>query len=76
MNDVKLMTLPEIRRAGLEALVERLGPAGTLRFLQMFDPGQGDYTAERHEWLDKLTLNEVLAAVQEIEAGPPGGRPH
>ena len=29
----RTMTLPEIRRAGLAALLDRLGPDGTLRFL-------------------------------------------
>ena len=40
-------TLPELRRAGIEALVKALGPVGMARFLQQFDPGRGDYTAER-----------------------------
>ena len=63
---------PEIRRAGLEALSERLGPAGMIRFLRMFDPGQGDYTAERHRWLDQLTLDDILRA---IDNQPPHGDP-
>jgi hypothetical protein len=45
------MPLEEIRRLGLEALGRQLGPVGTVRFLQQFDTGQGDYTAARHQWL-------------------------
>lgn len=41
-------TLEEIRTAGLQALEEALGPEGTIRFLQQFDQGRGDYTSERH----------------------------
>ncbi len=36
MNDAKIMTVPEIRRAGLQALRERLGVAGAIRFLLEF----------------------------------------
>ena len=45
------MPLEEIRRLGLEALTRQLGPVGMVRFLQQFEMGQGDYTAERHQWL-------------------------
>ncbi|MCG3130814.1 MAG: hypothetical protein FLDDKLPJ_01587 [Phycisphaerae bacterium] len=55
---------PEVRRAGLEALNERLGPAGMIRFLRMFDPGRGDYTAERHQWLDPLTLDDIVRSIE------------
>jgi hypothetical protein len=33
----------EIRRRGLEALAEALGPVDAVRFLQSFDLGKGDY---------------------------------
>jgi hypothetical protein len=55
-------TLNEIYHEGLDALRERLGPAGMIRFLQMFDTGRGDYAKERHEWVDRTTLDDVRAA--------------
>ena len=61
----RLMTLPEIRKAGLEALLERLGPEGTLRFLQQYDPGHGDYTKERHVWLDGLSLDDIAKSIEQ-----------
>ncbi|MCK4342430.1 MAG: hypothetical protein KAY37_11985 [Phycisphaerae bacterium] len=61
----KPTTIPEIRKAGLEALCERLGPAGTLRFLQQFDPGHGDYTKNRHSWLDHLTVDEIAESIKK-----------
>ena len=56
----KNMTPQDIRREGLQALLDRLGPAGTIRFLQQYEPGHGDYTAERHKWLDGLTVDGIL----------------
>jgi hypothetical protein len=63
------MTMPEIRKAGIEALLERLGPDGALRFLQQYNPGQGDYTAERHEELDALTLEQIEKSIRERRGG-------
>ncbi len=58
------MTLEQIRQIGVKALSRELGPVGLVRFLQQFETGQGDYTAERHAWLGERSVQEV---VQEIE---------
>lgn len=66
-----LETPEDIRRAGLDALEERLGRAGMLRFLQLFDRGQGDYANERHAWVDSLTMDDVkreLASLRKRKA--------
>ncbi|WP_442944661.1 hypothetical protein [Nostoc sp.] len=48
----------EIRQQGYKALIDALGVAGTLRFLQQLEVGYGDYTKERNQWLDELTIND------------------
>ena len=58
------MTLEQIRLIGLKALSRDLGPVGLVRFLQQFETGHGDYTAEWHRWLGEPTV-QYLA--QEIE---------
>jgi hypothetical protein len=63
---VESMTLDQIRRAGLEALENSLGPEGMIRFLQLFETGSGDYTKERSRWLRRTNV-EVLA--EEIVTG-------
>ncbi len=60
-----LLSDPDVRRVGLEALSERLGPAGMIRFMRMFDAGHGDYTTQRHEWLDPLTVDDILTAIEQ-----------
>ena len=59
-------TLDEIYREGLQALRDRLGRAGMIRFLQQFETGQGDYARERHKWVDRVTLDDLrqLAAAK------------
>ena len=55
----------EIRQLGLNALTHSLGSVDTIRFLQQFDRGQGDYTKERNAILGNPNLEEVL---QELES--------
>ena len=52
-------TLDEIRQAGLEALREKLGRSGMIRFMQQFETGSGDYAAERREWVDRVSLDDL-----------------
>ncbi len=52
-------TQDEIYREGLEALRERLGRAGMVRFLQQFETGQGDYARQRQEWVDQMRMKDL-----------------
>lgn len=61
-----LDTPEDIRRAGLQALEERLGRAGMLRFLQQFERGRGDYAKERHTWVDSLTTDDVKRELSNL----------
>jgi hypothetical protein len=38
-----------------------IGFDGMVRFLRQFDLGQGDYTIERRQWLDAVTLDEIFS---------------
>lgn len=49
----------EIRKEGLEALYERLGSYGTLRFLAQFETGYGDYTKDRHKILPEMDVSSI-----------------
>jgi hypothetical protein len=57
-------TLAELRRAGIDALAKALGPVGMARFLQQFDPGQGDYTSERGRILGNPSVEEVMDEIE------------
>lgn len=52
----------QIQMKGIEALQEKLGVVGTLKFLEQFDNGgSGDYTKEKYLEEDKfLTKEEIL----------------
>lgn len=44
-------TLSRIQQEGMQALINTLGPVDAIRFIKIYDPGYGDYTSERKNWL-------------------------
>lgn len=66
---VDLMTLEQVRVAGLKALAHDLGSVGMVRFLQQFETGHGDYTAERQTWLGKRTVRELGEEIERQRKG-------
>lgn len=63
--NVQMMTPQQIRVAGLAVLARELGLVGMIRFMQQFEMGHGDYSKDRHQWLDKYTVDDIAKMVQE-----------
>ncbi|RPI36687.1 MAG: hypothetical protein EHM53_12050 [Methanoregulaceae archaeon] len=63
---MKVKTLHEIHDEGMDALRKTLGPVDMVRFIQMFDPGKGDYTKERKQWLSN-DLDEICNEIYEMQ---------
>lgn len=59
------MSLEQIRIAGMEALMRELGIVGMVRFMQQFETGYGDYSKDRHQWLDNQDMETVLKRIRE-----------
>ena len=57
-----------IRKLGIDALTEKLGPVGMIEFMRQFDSGYGDYTKERHMWLDNLTIEDINNEIKKPKA--------
>ena len=63
--NVRDITDAEVYEIGLEVLLDKLGHAGTIRFLQQCEPPTGDYTVERHKWLDGLGIETIMQGIQK-----------
>ena len=63
-----MKTQNEIIKQGYDALINSLGFTDTIRFIQYFSPGKGDYTKERYQWLDEKTLAEVLVEMKQLQS--------
>ena len=59
------LTSEALRRAGLEALTRELGAVGMARFLQQFETGWGDYSVERHQWLDQEDVQTLAQRIRQ-----------
>lgn len=59
------MTLVELNRIAFKTLSDHLGYVNAIRFFKQFETGNGDYTQERHQWLDSLSLDEIWVDIQK-----------
>jgi hypothetical protein len=60
------MTSLKLREKGYQILFEHLGQIDSIRFLQEFDWGHGDYTQERSNILNPVTRDEFWADIAKI----------
>lgn len=68
MSAASRMSLYQIRMEGWQALTDRLGPAGAMRFMMQYDPGRGDYSMERDAIFATLTLDDLLDGIDRTTA--------
>jgi len=57
--------LGEITQQAIAVLMKEIGVVNTVRFLNQFTLGYGDYTAERDALFADLTLDEAVAAIKQ-----------
>lgn len=62
--NIQTKPLSEITQQALSLLAKELGIADTVRFLNQFTAGYGDYTTERDALFADLTLDEILSAIR------------
>lgn len=57
----------EVYHLGIDALINNLGPTGASRFLNQIEPRTGNYTLERHKWLDNLPdIDTLVKQIQQV----------
>ena len=70
VNATELRNIEEIRRDGFVALTEKLGSAGMVTFIRLFDSGSGDFTKERREIVDNTSREEILDFLKTTPSNP------
>jgi len=56
--------LAEITEQATTILMRELGVVDALRFLSQMRPGSGNYTNERGQWLDELSLDQITSTIK------------
>ena len=65
---VQTKPLAEVTRRAIAVLARELGAADTLRFVNQFTTGLGDYTKEREVLFGKKTLDEIVSEIENRRA--------
>jgi hypothetical protein len=64
MISIDRMTDEDFERHALAILQRELGLDGLARFLRLNRAANGDYTRDRHKWLNGATIDEIIAEVE------------
>ena len=62
--NIETKPISEISRQATRILFEKMGVVDTIRFLNQFSIGQGDYTKEREKWLGDLSLDDAISQIK------------
>jgi hypothetical protein len=54
----------DFERHALAILQRELGLDGLGRFLRVYRAGAGDYTRDRHRWLEGATIQDIMVEVE------------
>ena len=54
----------EINRRATHILFKEMGVVDTIRFLNQFSVGQGDYTKDRNNWLNEISMDDAIAQIK------------
>jgi hypothetical protein len=63
MNVAYYKTDYEIQKIVFEVLNNKLGIANSIRFMQQYDKGYGDYTKDREIWQKEYTVDSLFEAI-------------
>jgi len=73
-TNTKRRSAAQLAADGFAALVEKLGMAEAVRYLQLYDQGTGDYARQRHEWLDELSREQIWNLMAQTKKPNPRKR--
>jgi hypothetical protein len=65
---LEFKTISQIRNEGFAALVKALGPGDAIRYINSYDQGTGDYTAEKYSIQDE-DFDTVVARIKKKNEG-------
>ncbi|MBE0638202.1 MAG: hypothetical protein IH598_06770 [Bacteroidales bacterium] len=63
-----LTTLYEINREAFSILTKQLGLANTMRFLNQFNTGKGDYTKQKDELFSCKTVQDIADEIRKRDS--------
>jgi hypothetical protein len=62
--NAQLQPIAQLTQRATDALIKELGVVDTIRFLNQFRAGNGDYTAERERLFQGMTVAEIADQIR------------
>jgi len=63
--------LPAIREKGFNVLTKELGPSGMAVFIRQLENGSGNYTEERQQLHQDVSIDDIVASIKSNRRGLP-----
>ncbi len=67
---VEAQPLAKITETAIRILCQEVGVVNTIRFLNQFTTGYGNYTADRDELVGHLTVADITAEIKRTQMNP------
>ena len=64
-KNINVKDFNAVRNAGINALIEDLGITGAINFIRQFDMGYGDYTKERAQTKDNMSVEDIVSEIKQ-----------
>ena len=65
---VPIQPISQFTHRAKQTLIQELGIVDTVRFLNQFRAGEGDYTAEREKLFEGESVKSILASIKAMRA--------
>ena len=69
-TEKKRRNATQLAADGFAAIVQELGMADAVRYVQLYHQGAGDYARERHEWLDEVSHDQITNLMAKTQKKP------
>lgn len=68
---LQLKPLTEITHTAIQVLCKEIGVVNTIRFINQFATGHGNYTEERRQLFGELSLDNIVAEIKQMRKPEP-----
>jgi hypothetical protein len=60
----QVQPISEVTQRGTNALIQEIGIVDTIRFLNQFRAGAGDYTTDRDKLFEGLSVDDIVSEIK------------
>lgn len=61
---IHVQPISEVTQRGTSALIKEIGAVDTIRFLNQFRAGSGNYTMDRDKLLEGLSVKDIISEIK------------